>query len=249
METAIPPEHRDPAFDLPEVRRVQSRVDSAAEKLLQRGVAPTVERIRVEIGGASPNAVAPALRYWRLRRDRALGKAADPIPSPVFAAARALYDTALQVAARTAGTGHAELAVQLEAERARNEMLAAELKHLRREIETLQAERASVFEAAGHTHAELVNAQALATHCVNERRAVQSKFDASQKALGAARARITALEATLVASRAAGSGRASKRRAAKPATRAMPISGTKTPGAANGRRPSAARTATRRRAR
>lgn len=218
MEGAIPAEHRDPAFDLPDVRRVQPRVDDAAEALLARGIAPTVDRVRAEIGGASPNSVAPALRYWRLRRDRALGKAPDPIPSPVIAAARALFDIALEAAACAAGSSQAELAAQLESERAKTATLAAELKHAKREIETLRAERASVFEAAGHTHAELVQAQALATHCVSEQRGLQQRLDAAHRELGAARTELAAITAArdLAKKRAAAGTRRPARHATRP---------------------------------
>lgn len=203
METTLPAELRDPAFDLPEVRRVQPRVDAAAEKLLARGISPTVERIRVEIGGASPNAVAPALRHWRLRRDRALGRTPDVVPSSVLDAARALYAEALDVASRAAGTSQAVLASQLEAERALNATLAAELKHARRELDTLRTERASLFEAAGHTHAELVQAQALAAHCVSEQHTLQRRLDGANKDLGAVRAELAAVKAALEHTRSA----------------------------------------------
>lgn len=239
MSPPASPLARDPSYDLAEVRRVQPRVDAAADKLLGRGVAPTVSLVRAEIGGGSPNVVAPALRYWRERRDRALGRdrADDAVPSPVLVAARALYDAALDVAARAAGTSQVELAAQLESERARNAALAAELKHLRREVETLRAERASVFEAAGHTHAELVNAQTLAAHCVAEQRAVQAKLDASQTGLGEARARITALEAMLAAAKTSGRDRAPKKKnknAAKTLPRVRSVTRAKKPGRAAG---------------
>lgn len=216
---------RDPAFDVPEVRRIQPRVDAAAEKLIARGVQPTVSLVRAEIGGGSPNAVAPALRHWRVRRDRALGRTQenDALPSPVIAAARTLYDAALEVASRAAGTSQVELAAQLESERAKSVTLAAELKHARRELETLRAERASVFEAAGRTHAELVQAQALATHCVGERQATQERLDATRMQLGEARSRIVALEATIT-------DRATKTKTSRsktPSTHMRPTAGSK----------------------
>lgn len=228
---------RDPAFDLPEVRRLQSRVDAAAEKLTTRGVKPTVERIRVEIGGGSPNAVAPALRHWRLRRDRALGRAPDVIPSAVLDAARALYGAAIEAAARAAGTSQTELASQLEAERAKSATLAAELKHARRELETLRTERASLFEAAGHTHAELVQAQALATHCVAEARDVRARLDESQRHLGEARARIAVLESERARATASArpAGRAPKSKAARRAKRPHPAAKRMTPASAKRR--------------
>jgi hypothetical protein len=210
MEATLPAEFRDPAFDLPEVRRVQPRVDAAAEKLLERGLQPTVERVRVEIGGGSPNAVAPALRHWRLRRDRALGRAPDAVPSPVLDAARNLYQVALDTAARATGTSTAELAAQLEAERAKTAALTAELTHARRELDTLRTERAWLFEAAGHTHSELVQMQALAAHCVAEQSATQRRLDLSQKELGTARAQVAAIEAKLLGTRPRSGSRAAR---------------------------------------
>lgn len=190
---------RDPAFDVPEVLRIQPRVDAAADKLLSRGVPPTVALVRAEMGGGSPNTVAPALRHWRARRERALPRGTDheAIPSPVLNAARMLYDAALETAAHAAGTGQAEMAAQLESARAANALLAAEMKHALREVETLRSERTSLFEAAGHTRAELVTAQTLAARYVADQRSLQERLDLCHRRLGEARARITVLESRL----------------------------------------------------
>lgn len=42
-----------------------SRVREAAEALLNRGMRPTVQRVRAMLGGGSPNVIAPILKDWR----------------------------------------------------------------------------------------------------------------------------------------------------------------------------------------
>ena len=42
-----------------------SRVREAAEALLNRGMRPTVQRVRAMLGGGSPNMIAPILKDWR----------------------------------------------------------------------------------------------------------------------------------------------------------------------------------------
>jgi hypothetical protein len=42
-----------------------SRVREAAEALLNRGLRPTIQRVRAMLGGGSPNVIAPILKDWR----------------------------------------------------------------------------------------------------------------------------------------------------------------------------------------
>lgn len=42
-----------------------NRVREAAEALLNRGMRPTVQRVRAMLGGGSPNIIAPILKDWR----------------------------------------------------------------------------------------------------------------------------------------------------------------------------------------
>lgn len=44
---------------------LRARVADAAQTLVERGIQPTVTRIRAALGGGSPNDLAPALRSWR----------------------------------------------------------------------------------------------------------------------------------------------------------------------------------------
>src|ERR1700722_11061238 len=44
---------------------LQRRVNAAAQALADRGIRPTVTRIRAALGGGSPNDLAPALKRWK----------------------------------------------------------------------------------------------------------------------------------------------------------------------------------------
>lgn len=44
---------------------LQRRVAEAARALTDRGIAPTVARVRAALGGGSPNDLAPALKQWK----------------------------------------------------------------------------------------------------------------------------------------------------------------------------------------
>ena len=50
-----------------QVRReaLQARVNEVAKALLERGIRPTVTRVRAALGGGSPNELTPALRHWK----------------------------------------------------------------------------------------------------------------------------------------------------------------------------------------
>jgi hypothetical protein len=41
------------------------RIREAAEALLDRGLRPTIQRVRAMLGGGSPNVIAPILKEWR----------------------------------------------------------------------------------------------------------------------------------------------------------------------------------------
>jgi hypothetical protein len=178
------------------VKAVQFRVDAAADALLLTGVEPTVTKVRAQMGGGSPNAVTPALAYWRVRLKARLDARSrgDELPSTLIDAARAFYAHALQVAAEkkpaTARDDREQLKVELDRTK-------SQLRHAERELEEQREQRALLFEAAGRTHGSLVEAQVLAQHCAAQARELQAKLDAAKQELGAARSRITVLEAKL----------------------------------------------------
>jgi Plasmid replication region DNA-binding N-term len=67
----------------------QTEVDAACEAIAARGERPTVERVRVELGGGSPNALTPLVRAWKEARQQPraepqqIGTSADPMPLPI----------------------------------------------------------------------------------------------------------------------------------------------------------------------
>ncbi len=78
---------------------LQARVDAAAFALLRDGRNPTVSLVRARMGGASPNAVAPALQRWRLTFAAQLGEnagsALEVLPPGVLELVQALWSRAL----------------------------------------------------------------------------------------------------------------------------------------------------------
>lgn len=56
---------------------LNARVAAAARALADRGITPTVTRIRAALGGGSPNDLAPALKKWKATF-APIGVAGDP---------------------------------------------------------------------------------------------------------------------------------------------------------------------------
>jgi hypothetical protein len=199
------------------VKAVQFRVDAAADALLLAGVEPTVTKVRAQMGGGSPNAVTPALAYWRMRLKARLDARSrgDELPPTLIDAARAFYAHALLVAAEkkpAAARDDREL-LKVELDRTKSR-----LRHAERELQDQREQRALLFEAAGRTHSSLVEAQALAQHCAAQAGELQARLDAAHADLGKARSQIAALEAKLAL--AALTRRA--RRATKPKSKPRP---------------------------
>ncbi len=44
---------------------LQTRVNEVAQSLFQKGIRPTVTRVRAALGGGSPNDLTPALKHWK----------------------------------------------------------------------------------------------------------------------------------------------------------------------------------------
>lgn len=124
----------------PTIDRVQSRVDAAAFALLREGRNPTVTLVRERMGGASPNAVAPALQRWRLtfaaQLDENAGSALDVLPPGVLELVQALWSRALFEA-------HRVRADSPSAAEALNQLSAA-ISELRDHAARLQAREAEV---------------------------------------------------------------------------------------------------------
>ena len=125
----------------------------AADALLQDGLRPTIERIRLHIGRGSPNTVSPMLEQWFSGLGQRLSGAgggakqgADGIPDVVLKAANALWTTARDTAQAQTAETYAEQRASLDGEvrqlhEARTELEARELllqERLRAMEEVLQ---------------------------------------------------------------------------------------------------------------
>lgn len=128
-------------------------VAQAADALLQDGLRPTIERIRLHIGRGSPNTVSPMLEQWFSGLGERLGGAggrakqgADSLPDIVLKAASALWATARDTAQTQAAEACAEQRASLDGEaqqlhEARTQLEARELllqERLRAMEEALQ---------------------------------------------------------------------------------------------------------------
>lgn len=80
-------------------KALDARVEAAAFALLREGKNPTVAAVRERMGGASPNAVAPALKRWRAAFAAHLqdssGAAQDVLPPGILEIVQALWSRAL----------------------------------------------------------------------------------------------------------------------------------------------------------
>lgn len=129
------------------------RVATAADAMWAKGINPTVDLIRTELGPGSPGTVTPLLKLWRQQHAaKSMANATTPVTPEVVAAIQA-WGNALLVAEREI---HAEaiFAVQANLVEAENKasLLAAELA----------AERASVAEleeSKSQRDAQLISAQ------------------------------------------------------------------------------------------
>ena len=125
----------------------------AADALLQDGLRPTIERIRLHIGRGSPNTVSPMLEQWFAGLGQRLGgsggrakQGEGDLPDVVLKAAAALWATARDTAHTQAEEAYAEQRAAVDGEmrqlhEARTQLEARELllqERLRAMEETLQ---------------------------------------------------------------------------------------------------------------
>src|ERR1700719_1889287 len=81
------------------IEALNARVAAAARVLADRGITPTVTRIRAALGGGSPNDLAPALKQWKAAFAPALTRRADaPLPVQIADLAHELWQRATIVA-------------------------------------------------------------------------------------------------------------------------------------------------------
>lgn len=132
-------------------------VAQAADALLQDGLRPTIERIRLHIGRGSPNTVSPMLEQWFSGLGQRLGGAggaarqgADSLPDAVLKAAGALWATARDTAEAQSAEAIAGQRASLDGEARQLHEASAQLEAR----ELLLQERMRAMEEALHLSAQ-----------------------------------------------------------------------------------------------
>jgi hypothetical protein len=115
---------------------LRERVAEAANALAERGLKPTVARIRAALRGGSPNDLTPALKSWREARTEAPTATSQQgvarggrIPPPIADMAHELWQRAL--AAATLDLQHGPAARRVTAKAAEVESLRTQLNAAR----------------------------------------------------------------------------------------------------------------------
>lgn len=133
-----------------------SDVALAADALLQEGVRPTIERIRLRIGRGSPNTVGPLLEQWfsslggRIHSGSSASDAQDGVPREVREAMQTLWTVAQSQAQQLA-----ESALQ-----AREAALEADRQALKAQREALEQAQARMQERSAWLEQALAQADA-----------------------------------------------------------------------------------------
>jgi hypothetical protein len=175
---------------------LRERVAEAANALAERGLKPTVARIRAALGGGSPNDLAPALKSWREARTEDPTAAASQqgverggrIPPPIADLAQELWRRAL--AAATLDLQHGLAARRVTAKAAEVESLRTQLNAVRQQLE-----RESL--AYGELRAQAARHETLARHALARAEQAEGRERDMLRELGAARQKIVQFAAEL----------------------------------------------------
>jgi hypothetical protein len=172
---------------------LERRVAAAAQALVDRGIRPTVTRIRAALGGGSPNDLAPALKRWKESGSTvALGSAESTtlprIPVQIADLAHELWQRANAAAAVELKGGSAARAGGIRTE---------ELESLRGQLSGLRDQLQRESLAFGELRAQAARYEAMAHHALARVEETESRERKHLRDLGAARQRMAELEATI----------------------------------------------------
>lgn len=176
---------------------LQARVQAAAQALLQQGIRPTVSRLRVALGGGSPNELAPALKAWRASEaasseQAATASGARTVPAPIADLARELWTRA--VAAATVDNRSGETALALVAR-------SQDVELLRQQLAALQAQSDRDAAASGELRALCSRLDATARDALRRLQRAEQRHRQVLDQLAEARLRIVELEAATAVAR------------------------------------------------
>jgi hypothetical protein len=181
-DPSVPARRRGP-------RGVQlEEVIEAADALLARGLKPTIERVRQQLGGGSPNTVSPLLDVWFERLSARVAGVAVPAEDDLPPNLRSAWNHAKHEARTLANQALLNERMALEQGRAQ---LCADQAELARREEQWAATNAAIEKALAETHdasealrSELASAQG---ELASLRSRFNTEVDKLQESLGSER--------------------------------------------------------------
>jgi hypothetical protein len=194
---------------------LQRRVDAAAHAMTERGIRPTVTRIRAALGGGSPNDLAPALKHWKeafgstMQRGEGDGDALPRIPIQIADLAHELWQRANAAAAieLKGGSGARATAIRTE-----------EVESFRAQVSGLRDQLQRESLAYGELRAQAARYEAMAHNALTRADEAEVRERKRLRDLGSARQRIAELEAivTQLREHPADAPRSTRRRPSAP---------------------------------
>jgi len=205
MEDTKTPTHAAASAFETRAATLRTRVADAARALSERGIKPTVARIRAALGGGSPNDLTPALKAWREASPREGGEVAQGptragrIPPPIVDLAQELWQRA--TAAAVLELKHGPTAQAMAARTGEIQALRSQLSAVREQLE-----RES--RAYGELRAQAARHETIAQLALARAEQAETRLRDLLRELGEARQDMAQLTA----------GRKQRRRSADPAT-------------------------------
>ncbi len=171
---------------------LRRRVADAAQALTDRGITPTVTRVRAALGGGSPNDLAPALKHWKESFAPAPTPGARPktpaMPVQISDLAHELWQRATIVAAVQIKGGRRARTLTTRTDEA--EALHTQVKVLRDQVE-----RESVMY--GELRAQAARHEAIARDALARLEESEARERKHLRDLGSTLQRVAELEATV----------------------------------------------------
>jgi Plasmid replication region DNA-binding N-term len=172
---------------------LQARVNESAKALFERGIRPTVARVRAALGGGSPNDLTPALKHWKEAVLPTLSLTTEKAPSPVAALPLQVADLVHELWQRAMAAAVVEIkgGPTAQAVAART----AEAQALRQQLEGLREQLQRESLAYGELRAQGARHEAIARHALARAEATELRERALLREVGVLRQKIAELEA------------------------------------------------------
>lgn len=173
---------------------LQRRVNAAAQAISDKGVRPTVTRIRAALGGGSPNDLAPALKHWKesvgstAAMDVADSGTLPRIPIQIADLAHEIWQRANVAAAVELKGGSSARALAVRTE---------DVESLRSQVSGLRDHLQRESLAFGELRAQAARYEAMAHNALTRADEAERRERKHLRDLGAARQRIAELEAAV----------------------------------------------------